>query len=432
VQVAQSLVDTGANANKIFRYDAREGYRTNYLAATTLYGVAADVVRRDTGDLVNRDYPAFLARAMYAGFLSVYIVACAVFVGIAASGRRGTLVIAVTVTIAVIAALETLFDAFGDTWWGLPVLLPDAETAETFWQVFGPNFPGMILNPQVQMSPFGDTPRNHFVLLALAVFVLRWRQNYIWSYALLFALSLLHQSQTGLLTAYLVGADALLRPQRLRSLAGAFAVLTIATYIGRESLGDVIGIARPPVIAAAAAAAAGVLALLWLGLRSRAASRAGTALTRWRNRLLTRGDVAGDLIVIAIFWTATFPIAALINSLGTERQSIYFWSQLHGRSMGILRPAFILGLVIFALDRWARARPATRVGSIALLCAALALVPSALLAATYQRTPVARLEMGLRDMDRSIGARVDFSTIGALSEEQIYYALARELDQQPR
>ena len=45
-RVSTSLLATGANENKQFRYREREQYRTNYVAATTTYRVAADAVRR--------------------------------------------------------------------------------------------------------------------------------------------------------------------------------------------------------------------------------------------------------------------------------------------------------------------------------------------------------------------------------------------------
>jgi hypothetical protein len=426
--VSASLPRSDASPNKIWRYESRERYRTNYIAATTAYRAVAEIVRRWTGDLVVRDYPAFLARAMYSGFVAVYVVACACFVALVAARDR-RLLVTVVATVATLALFETTFDWFGDTWSGLPVLLPEAQTDDTFWRRFGKNFPGLLLNPEVQMSPFGDTPRNHFVLMALAVFALRWRGASTASYALLLALSFLHQSQTGLLTAYVVATDALLRPRIFRSIAGALVVLTLATYVSRETLGDVIGLARPSVLAALIAAGAAVAAALWLGLQTHAAGRAAASLADWRHRVMARGDIAADLLVIALLWVTTFPIAAVINSIGTERQSIYFWSQLHGRSLGILRPAFVLGLLAWAVAGASRTWSPAPVTRAVLVLSAAALVPSAALAATYGRQPIATLEQSLREMDRSLGPGVDWTTAGSLSEEQIYYALARALDQ---
>lgn len=426
-QVAASL-PTGATS-KVFRYEARQGYRGNYLAATAGYRLTAETVRWQTDDLASTDYPAFLARAMYTGFLSAYVTACAIFVLIVATGRSHRMLLAVIATIALIALVETVFDAAGDTWRGTPVLLPEAGSAQTFWEVFGRNFPGMILNPHSQLSPFGDTPRNHFVLLVLALFALRWRGAYLGSYVLLAALSFLHQSQTGLLAAYLISADALLRPQLLRSAAGPLAAVTIALYLGRESLGSIVGIARPAVLALTLALAAAVLAALWLGLRSQVAGPLASALAGPRARLLARGPVAADLIVIATCWATTFPIAAVINAFGSEQQSIYFWTQLHGRSLGILRPPLVLGLTLAGLALIGPRIALPRTALAVLTFAGAALVPSVWMSTTHDNQPVATLESALRQMDQSVGPVTDWTTAGTLSEEQIYYALARALDQ---
>ena len=426
-RVSASLRQTGANANKQWRYQEREQYRTNYVAATAIYRLAADTVRRTSGDLSVRDYPAYLARAMYAGSIATYVTVVIILLAIVSPLPPRQLA-ALVVAVALVALLEIVFDLFGDTWWGLPVLLPDAQTNETFWQVFGPNFPGMLLNPQVQMSPFGDTPRNHFILLALAVFTLRWRGAYTAGYACLLGMSFLHQSQTGLLTAYLLGTDAVLRPQLYRSPAAVVMAAIVVMYVSRETLGDAMGVARLPVILTVLGLVAMVTALVWAGLRQAAARSAVMArLAAFRSGLLARGPVLSDLVVIGTIWVATFPVAAAINARGTELQSLYFWTQVHGRSLGILRPAAVFGLVLLATTRG----PADRVMASArwaLVAAGLTLLPSAYLASRHSRTPIENLERQLRTLDAQTGPVVDWNGIGAEGEERIYYALARELD----
>lgn len=415
-------------ATRRWRFNARAAYSSNYIAASSVYWLAATVVRDRTDPLMAADYPAYLARAIYTGFLSAYVAACTVFVLILATGRDRRMLPAAVAAVAVLALANTIFDATVPAWQGVPVLLPEAESSQTFREVFGTNFPRMILNPDTQMSPFGDTPRNHFVLLTLGLFVLRWRGAYGWSYVLLFALSLVHQSQTGLLAAYLVGVDALLRPQVFRSVAGPLAALTVAIYLARETLGDVVGVTRPAVLVLVIGAATAVLAALWLGLRRRTAAPLPSTLAGPRDRLLSYGPAASDLILIAAFWLVTFPVAAAINSLGSNNQSVYFWTQLHGRSLGLMRPPVVLGLALLVLDRLGRrvARPRLEMAAVAL--AAAALIPSGLLAATYPRDPLARLEAALRAIDVSVGPDVDWTTIGERGEDQIYYAVARTLD----
>ncbi len=427
--VRRSLETSGANQNKLFRYDAREGYRSNYVMATTVYRVAAGAVRRATGDLMARDYPAYLARAMYGGFLLTYVIAALVFVIVVSTLADGKLLLGLVAAFTAIVVLETLFDLAGDSWWGLPVLLPDAQTSETFWQVFGPNFPGLILNPQVQMSPFGDTPRNHFILLTLALFTLRWRGAFAASYLLLLCMSFVHQSQTGLLSAYLLGADAVLRPRIFRSPTAILLALIIGTYLSRETLGGAIGIARPLVIVTIAILTAAGGLLIWIGVRRPASAALADRLDRLRQRLLRRGAVAADLLVIGGIWVTTFPVAAAINAMGSEVQSLYFWTQIHGRSLGILRPALLFGITLFALAAAFRRYTPAQITRATLVAAGLALIPSAYLAGRHSRTPIATLEHQLRDLDRQVGPTIDWVAIGAESEERIYYSLARTLDQ---
>ena len=421
-EVRTALVRSGASENKLFRYDARAAYDGNYAGATLLYRVAADTVAPPSS---AADYPTYLARAMFWGAALTYATAAVLLLLVVATLPLRW-VVAATSAVALIAVMEVAFDLAGDTWWGLPVLLPDAQTSETLGQTLWPNLAGLLLNPQVQMSPFGDTPRNHFVLLALPVFLLRWQGKYTASYAWVLLLTAVHQSQTGLLTAYLVAADAALRPAIFRGVSGALVAVTLGVFLGRETLGAAIGVARPMVVAAAAAAVVAIAAALWVGLRGERSSRLAAWLADIRARLTRRGPVAADLIVIGTLWVITFPVAYVINSQGTELQSLYFWTQVHGRSLGILRPPLILGMLVLLLDRfgagWERKAP------ILAGVSALALLPSAYAAAGHERTPVDRLERQLREIEAQLGPTTDWGNIGAADEHVIYYAVSRALD----
>ncbi len=426
-RVFSSMARAQTPPHRAFRFGLRAGYRGNYAAAAVVYHQAAAAVQRRLGAGWASDYPAYLAQAMYSGFVAMYVAAAAVLVLIAVLVGDRRWFMAVVVAIAATALLETMFDLAGDTWSGLPTLLPDAQTDETFWQNFWPNFPGLLLNPQVQLSPFGDTPRNHFILLMLPLFLLRWRGWLTASYVFLGLLGFLHQSHTGLVLAYLVALDAVLRPSLFRGPVAIVVLATLAMFVGRESLGAVVGVARPAVLLMVAAVVLGVLACVYYGLR-RQAPPVAARLATFRQRLLERGVVFADLAMLGLILLVSFPVVVVINALGSEAQSQYFWTQVHGRSLGILRPGLMLGLAAFALSRGEARLGEARTFALAAACAALALIPSAFEAVRHDRHPVTRLERQIRALDVSIGPAIDWSAIGPRTEPDIYYAIARTID----
>jgi hypothetical protein len=426
-RVQASLVHLERPASQRVRFSLRDAYERNYLGAAAVHGAAAAAAARRVPQMLASDYPAFLARAMFGSFVAMYAVTCLILLVIIATVRDARWLIAAAVAIAAIGLLESLFDLAGDTWSGLPTLLPDAQTQETYWQNLWPNLPALFLNPQIQLSPFGDTPRNHFILLILPLFLLRWTGWISASYLFLALLGFLHQSQTGLVLAYLVTVDAVLRPSIFRSWPAVIIAVVFVMFVGRESLGSFIGAARPVVVTTAAAAAVIVAVCLYWGLRERTAQLAAP-LSRLRERLLGRGVVFADLAMIGLILVVSFPIVAVINAMGTEAQSLYFWTQVHGRSLGIFRPALILGLTFFLVSRFELTTPIRQLAMRGLACAALALVPGLFEAARHDAHPIARIERQARELEHAIGASTDWETIAGRSEPEIYYAIARALD----
>jgi len=425
-RVHDSFSAVGSSASQVTRFGLRERYASNYVGASLVHGTAARLVGSLQAARLS-DYPAYLARTMNAGFMSMYGVTCLILLVVVlfASDRRWLL--AALLAVSATALLESLFDLAGDQWSGLPTLLPDAETRETFAQNLWPNLPALFINPQVQLSPFGDTPRNHFILLMLPLFLLRWRGHVFGSYLFLAGLAFIHQSHTGLVLGCLVAVDAVLRPWIFRSRTAVVMALVLVMFVGRESLGSVIGIARPIVIVSAALAALVIAACIYWGLRGRM-GRAAALLARMRERVEARGPVFADLAMIGIILAVSFPVVAAINAVGTEAQSLYFWTQVHGRALGIFRPALMLGLGLFAVGRLDAARGEQRATKLVYAFAALALVPSTVEALMHNHHPIARFEQEARLLDASVGPSIDWAVIGKHSEAEIYYAIARTLD----
>jgi hypothetical protein len=426
-RVHDSLNTLARPQSQAFRFSLREGYHRNYVAAAMVYGAAAGITGGRLGELRLTDYPAYLARTMYVAFVAMYVVTSLVLVLVVLLAADRTWLASAVLAVGAIALMESVFDLTGDTWSGLPTLLPDAQTRETFWQNLWPNLPALFVNPQIQLSPFGDTPRNHFILLMLPLFLLRWRGWFTGSYVFLAALGFLHQSHTGLVLACLVAVDAVLRPSLFRGRALPVVALVLAIFLGRESLGGVIGVTRPAVLALVAVTALLVCAFVYWGLRGRM-GWAAIRLARVRERLLRRGVVFADLALLGIILLVSFPVAAAVNAMGTEVQSLYFWTQVHGRSLGIFRPALMLGLAFLAVSRLEERFGAARAWAFSLGFAAAALVPSLIEAAMHDRQPVARIERQARTLETAVGPSVDWAGIGHRSEPEIYYAIARTLD----
>jgi len=425
-RVHESLTRLDRPDSQRVRFALREGYEGNYAGAAVVHGATARIAGRWLPHLRDGDYPAFLGRSMYASFVAMFVVSAGILLlvtGLAADDRWW---LAMVLAIAGIGFLESVFDLTGDTWSGLPTLLPDAQTNETYLQNLWPNLPALFLNPQIQLSPFGDTPRNHFILLMLPLFLLRWTGRITASYLFLAALGFLHQSHTGLVLAYLVAVDAVLRPAIFRSRTAFVIAAVLVMFVGRESLGAIIGVGRPIVIVTGATAALLIATAICWGLRQQMA-RAAAPLARLRQRLLDRGPAFADLAVLGIILAVSFPVVAVINAMGTEAQSLYFWTQVHGRSLGIFRPALMLALAFLAVSRlqttawsWTPAR--------ILGLAALALAPGLVEATMHDRHPIARIERQARPLEAAVGPSIDWSTIAAKSEAEIYYAIARTLD----
>jgi len=426
-RVQDSIVRLDRPENQRVRFALRESYDGNYVGAAAVHHAAAAAVARSLSDLRAQDYPAYLARAMYVSFVAMYLVACLVLILIVAGVRNARWLIAAALAVAATGLMESLFDLTGDTWSGLPTLLPDAQTRETYFQNLWPNLPALFLNPQIQLSPFGDTPRNHFILMMIPLFLLRWSGRFTGSYLFLALLGFLHQSHTGLVLAYLVAVDAALRPSIFRGWTSLVIAVVLAMFAGRESLGSVIGATRPIVVISATVAVFIVAACIYWGLRGQMA-RAFAPLARVRDRLLARGAPFADLAMIGVILAVSFPIVAVINALGTEAQSLYFWTQVHGRSLGIFRPALMLALGVLAVARLERGRDERALAARVVMLTALALLPGLVEALGHDRHPIARIETGARALEASVGPAIDWHSIAARPEPEIYYAIARTLD----
>lgn len=428
LQVRVSAVKraSGTPASDTIRIEMRRAYQQNYIGASAIYRAAAEAVERWSAGPAS--YPSFLAWALYAGFVAAYVVTCAAVVLAAAATGSSRVAAAMAVSIVLTSALEATIAVFGDPVVGGPTLLPRVGIpVEAPTQRFLATALGTIVNPGVAFTIFGDTPRNHFLLATIAVFGLRWANRHGLAAMVLLALSFLHQSQTGLLFVVLLGCDLILRPEVFRRpFVGLAATATLASFLFRERLGPYIGFDNRLLFAVAVAAVAGSVIAAAGYLASRPSDRLGTWLQAWRRP----GTSAADVRTLLAIWLATVPLAIAGNALANSDASLYFWSQLHGRLLAIIRPGLMLLAALYLVDRSLMVARRARVWPGVAACA-IALAPALWLARDYVASPVDRLRTELEAIDRRVGPTIDWTAIGSRPEAEIYYSLARELDGSP-
>jgi len=69
------------------------------------------------------------------------------------------------------------------------------------------NLPSYVISPGRNFNILGTTPRNSATFMLIGIFVLRWTNNYRYSYYLIFLMSLVHTSYAGLSLGILVFLD---------------------------------------------------------------------------------------------------------------------------------------------------------------------------------------------------------------------------------
>jgi hypothetical protein len=424
-RVVASMRMQGVPEDQVLRFEVRNERQLNYVGASAIYGLAGAALAATRTD-TPADYPADAARALLAGLWAAYAITAGLVLLIAWSCGRPRLALAVGLSLALTGLLTAIFGLIGGGLAGRQRLLPvygygdEWIIRDVMW--FVANTIGLIVNPRFGFTVFGDTPRNHFMLATIAVFVLRWSGRDRAALLTLFGLSFLHQSMAGLLAVGLIACDTVLRPDVLarrdvRVLHAATLMLTLA----REALGPHLMPRYPIVVAIALASIA-----WWAGRRTVAFG--SSAWTAGLARLLRSSSAPwSDVRFLLVLWLATVAPAALINAVAGETASVYFWTELHGRLLATLRPVLMLVLSMAIVDRLAIAERPARAWWLAMACA-VALVPGLWRAAGYNRAPVEQLRTVLGAIDGRVGPRLDWSQIGQRTEAEIYYALARVME----
>ena len=178
-------------------------------------------------------YPLFLTQTIVIGLYAAVVLSVVAAASIAVFVPRRQFASAFALTVLIFALTELL-----------PIYANFAATILVHDSIPGVlRHTGQLLaRPGPQFSPLGFTPRSHFALLMMAVFALRWCRRYGWSYILLFVLSFIHLSISGLTLVILVLVDLFLRPREiLRPLCTGVIALSLVLFGFRETMWQVIG-----------------------------------------------------------------------------------------------------------------------------------------------------------------------------------------------
>jgi hypothetical protein len=213
--------------------------------------------------------------------------------------------------------------------------------------------------------------------------------------------------------------DLVLRPailwQRSVWLPACIAALL---FLVRERVWQVVGLPVGAIFAGLVIAAATVIALArttWLGGRL-------ATIRYWPSALPDRKWL--DVLFMVALWVTSVPVSYVLARTTSAQQSLYLWSQLSGRSLGLIRLLLFLAAASGIVSLLRVRKKAWSLTASAALCAASAYF-------VLQRIPedsrgvVNDLSSGLHDMDRVLSA--PDSTPGT-AERMIYYAVSKSVD----
>ena len=401
--------DLGFRAKGVESIAVRQKNLLNYVLPSALYSLAASLVEAVSPQAIAERYGAYWVSANLLGYTLSFLVAGGLFIFVL-RGCPPTLRAQTLLTLAAILLIAALVPGYGYFRLGSGLL---------------ERLPLALANPGAAYGPLGIAPRNNFVLLALAVFVLRMSGRYALGYAVLAAACLFHRQQGGLLIVLLVMIDVIMRPRLLADLrVTLWPAAGLSYFAAMETLWVQMGVSRATglvVLLGFVAAAIGLTALIAGRGRGREVERGLLGLDR-----LFRDD----RVLILCAWLGITLISLTAAKIGLR--GAYFWELLPARLLIIIQPLLVLTLIQLAtarilddratrpsVPRW-RVRLGKRV-------AALGLTVGLVQAATDLWARAAETAPAL---DR-FGERLDIGispTLDYKDEERLYFSIVRSID----
>lgn len=405
----------------ISRAQLRYDFYLNYLTIAA----GSRLAEGFAGLLPIEEISTRIAVSMYANYMGLYFAFVAVLMVML--WRHATLhqFVAVTIVVGFSLISEGILVSAGD------------------WRFFGPGVGNIgesllklayyFLAPGTGFSVFGLSGRNHFILMVLVVFILRWNGKFTASYALMPLLFLIHREYSGIALLFLLACDVVLRPQVLRSLTVlGFVVGTFIAYLGVGFLAKLI-VGNPVLylgigVGLAAGLAGMIYAAAW---HQEGMERLMPFLRPVRASGQRLGPVLGDIAVIVVLAGLSFPIAFIGYGQATDEQHAFLWRVLPSRPIGLFHLPVKVGLVLLGLN-WVIRRTGlelTRTKILVLFTASVIVAQGSVIVERWrqERGPFDRLVVLTREMDRTLA--VPFPPPDKwkveLHEWTIYYALVK-------
>ncbi|MCG8560117.1 MAG: hypothetical protein MI824_09970 [Hyphomicrobiales bacterium] len=349
------------NSRLIERSRLRWLYRDNYVGHLYLVYAGTLATASVIGGQVDATFSETVAWGMSLGMLTASLLAGLLVVFALLRAADPLLALAVAI-VAVIACYQSFIDLgashkiFGNVAEGQSFIF-----FRTISQIFL-----IILDPGKSTFLFGATPRSVFVLVLLAMFVLRWKSHFSLSYLMFFPMILFHQSQAGLFLFGIVVLDLVLRPTVLLRPFNIGAIgLVAAVFFWRERLWEVVGAGLGPVeiglimLLPALALIRRIRVAVVMGYRNVSAMLRLRFLDRFLVWLREQDIVVSDLVMLSLGWLGFLMLTWAGNQFATAVQSDFFWNHIAGRVLGLIHP-IVLTAICYLLLRHLAARQSAK------------------------------------------------------------------------
>lgn len=275
-----------------------------------------------------------------------------------------------------------------------------------------------FLNPAVNLSPFGHTGRNAYLLLLPAFAMLRWSRLSRFSYCILPVMMGVHQINTLMTMLLLIPFDLYVRPQLFRQWPTLLSIAIVCLLF----------LSGNPLSYSVESSSSGAVLPIGLTLVALALTVGSAEVS---SRLFQRrGDVSGPTpigpelgyvtVVLLVTAVSTWGIVQVVGIDAAK----FTWSELSGRLVSVARVLILFGLAIIVV-RWLDAAAALtprRVLSAGTVIGLLGLIT--VTALRIQRDPIDPMNE-FRDEDRRFRSLTSATFHDTVNQDIVLYLAAR-------
>lgn len=342
-ELIDGLATLGYRDDFLYRVVLRSKYTQNYWAASKIQSLVTALLPVDPAMGMQAYHERVATRAVLSSIAPGLISVLALAGGLLLI-RDPKLFIAAIVGVSIAAALYNS-SVQADMQTLLPHI-PERVPDDMSWiDAFGRSA-YFFVNPGLEFSMFGPTPRSNLVIFAFVAVLMRWENRLALSYLVLAVGILFHASAGSIILCLFLISNLVFRPTDVIRPAPLLAIgLCMALAVSQESLTSILGFTSRMAIPLLV-----VLSLLAFGLfrllKARDVNRA-RPLQFLNSTFPDR--VTADFVVFLFFWN--FTLAMLLARLGylDFASVVYLWSQFHARTAALLQPMLITAMVLFVI-----------------------------------------------------------------------------------